>query len=178
MLRMKVKEESDGSKRLFICACRCVDHDLSDSEAIATIRKYEKERPFPCDRSDDEILERVRSAEKIVQRGISLELSNGCEYESEELDKDGNPKIKIAPLSMGEVIDGVKTATDNWPRRIGSALFIDDKQHGIGWFEKQASLFGCAGIKIINAQLGKSGDVFHADTFQTRKTKSVVDSAS
>jgi len=64
-----MQDESDGSKRLFAVACRAIEHDLSDDQAIATIRDYEAERPFKKSWTDAEILQRVRDAEKQVERG-------------------------------------------------------------------------------------------------------------
>jgi len=63
--------ENDGSKRLVAVACRCVEHDLSDDQAIATIRKYEVDRPFPGQWTDEDILKRVRDAEQKVERGFA-----------------------------------------------------------------------------------------------------------
>lgn len=71
MLRMDMQDGNDGSKRLFACCCRAVEHDLSDSAAIAAIRQVESSKPFPRSWSDDEILTRLRDAEKRTQRGIA-----------------------------------------------------------------------------------------------------------
>jgi hypothetical protein len=69
MLRMKSEDRNDGSGRLFAAACRTVEHNLCDMEAIATIREYARQRPFPKDWSDEQILARIRDAEKKTQRG-------------------------------------------------------------------------------------------------------------
>lgn len=73
------KKEVDGSKRLYCVACRAVEHDLSDAAAIATIRAYEREIPFPVSRTDAEILERIRSAEKKTDRGKALRIIDATE---------------------------------------------------------------------------------------------------
>lgn len=137
MLRYKVEQENDGSKRLFFCACRCVEHDLNDEQAVLAIRDYEELKPFPKDYSDDEILDRVRSAEQSETRGSAAEFSNGYEFLP-----NGSENTEIAPHSMPDVLEQLRVATGGWPRRVGGALFIDDPEHGIGWLEKQASLFG------------------------------------
>lgn len=56
----------DGSKRLFTVACRAVGHGLGESEAVATIRAYERERPFPREYSDEDIVARLRDAQRTV----------------------------------------------------------------------------------------------------------------
>lgn len=72
MLNIQAGEnENDGSRRLFALACRAVEHGLDDESAIAAIRAYEQQHPFPNVWSDDDILRRIRDAEKRndVQRG-------------------------------------------------------------------------------------------------------------
>src|SRR5262249_12272870 len=77
MLRIQPKaNENDGSKPLYSVVCRAVEYDLSDDDAIATIRQYEEACPFPVKYSDDEICRRLRDAEKIVTRGIARPLRN------------------------------------------------------------------------------------------------------
>lgn len=69
MKRMGIVDKQDGSHRLFCAACRVVEHDLDDHQAIECIRAYEKEHPFPRQWSDKEIFDRIRDAEKRCQRG-------------------------------------------------------------------------------------------------------------
>lgn len=69
MLRiMPEPTENDGSRRMFKLACRAVEHNLTDNEAIATIRKYEEQQPFPKSYEDAEIVTRLRDAEKHAER--------------------------------------------------------------------------------------------------------------
>lgn len=68
---MQIVDHSDGSHRLFSVCCRCVEFDLSDSDAVLIIRKYEEVAPFPRHWSDAEIFRRMRSAERKVQRDVS-----------------------------------------------------------------------------------------------------------
>ncbi len=70
MLRMKLEDHNDGSSRLFAAACRAVEHNLCDVDAITTIREYASQKPFPKDWSDQQILDRIRDAEKKTERGV------------------------------------------------------------------------------------------------------------
>jgi hypothetical protein len=72
MRRMHMEDHNDGSKRLLAAACRCVEHDLTDAQAVACIRAYAAERPFPTAWSDGDILKRLRSAEERCVRGDAL----------------------------------------------------------------------------------------------------------
>ncbi|MEZ6152371.1 MAG: phage/plasmid primase, P4 family [Pirellulaceae bacterium] len=79
MLRIGVVDHKDGSFRLFVAACRTVEHDLSEASALATINEYAKQKPFPRSWSDAEILERVRDAEARCERGSALSRDEqGC----------------------------------------------------------------------------------------------------
>ncbi len=72
MLSVKLQDKTDGSMRLFTAACRCVEHDLPDAQALATIRAYAQVRPFPTDWTDEQIVQRIRDAEKKCRRGSAL----------------------------------------------------------------------------------------------------------
>ncbi len=72
----QIVDGCDGSRRLLTCACRCIDFDLSDCDAIATIRAYADERPFPTAWSDAKILARLRDAEFRSVRGSALAIRN------------------------------------------------------------------------------------------------------
>lgn len=74
MLRIGLSDKSDGSYRLFVAACRTVEYDLDDTTALSTIQEYARETPFPKDWSDEEILQRIRDAERKCQRGQALEV--------------------------------------------------------------------------------------------------------
>lgn len=70
MLRMQTTDQKDGSSRLFAAACRAVEHNLDDTQALSAIHKYTQKRPLPKDWSDDEIITRLRDAEHKVERGV------------------------------------------------------------------------------------------------------------
>jgi len=55
--------------------------------------------------------------------------------------KDSN-STETFPLTMEQIIEGANKLTGGWPRRVGSALFVDDIEHGIGWLESTGALFG------------------------------------
>ena len=74
MLSLRVEDKNDGSFRLHAVCCRCVEHDLSDQQAVALIRQYEQLQPFPGPWSDSDILKRLRSAEAKCARGAKLDL--------------------------------------------------------------------------------------------------------
>lgn len=56
---MQIVDHRDGSHRPFSVCCRCVEFDLSDSDAVLAIRKYEEIAPFPRHWSDAEIYKRT-----------------------------------------------------------------------------------------------------------------------
>lgn len=72
MQRMRLQDSHDGSGRLFAAACRAVEHDLTDAEAIAAIREYSRQRPFPLRWTDEEIQRRIRDAERACERGSAI----------------------------------------------------------------------------------------------------------
>ena len=77
MRRMGMTDHKDGSARLFAAACRCVEHDLSDDQALDCIRTYAREKPFPQDWTNAEILQRLRQAERRCTRGEALQTDAG-----------------------------------------------------------------------------------------------------
>lgn len=45
------------------------------------------------------------------------------------------------PHSMAEIKADIVRLADNWPRRVGKALFVHD-HHGVSWLENSSALFG------------------------------------
>jgi putative DNA primase/helicase len=72
MLRIGITDHKDGSRRLFAAACRTVEHDLSDAQALEVIRTYIQQRPFRRAWTDEEIVTRIRDAEGRCERGKAL----------------------------------------------------------------------------------------------------------
>ena len=137
----KMDDGEDGSKRLYTAACRCVELNCSDAEAVASIRAAAASKPFPRDWSDGEILSRVRDAEGKVERGSEVLIAN---FQEIEVEGDEEMETIKVPLSPSIISAQARLATGDWPRRNGGAMFVDDPHHGLGWFEKSptASLFG------------------------------------
>jgi hypothetical protein len=166
MLRIKPSEnENDGSNRLLAVCCRAVEHDLTDDVAVATIRRYEATHPFPTDWTDDDIIRRLRDAERRVERGSACVIAN---YRSEEIQGEGG-KVKTVnvPLSMSEIIDAVNDRMQGWPRRIDNMLFVDDPTYGLDYFDRRttAGLFGWL-RRHNKVQWAKGGDfVAQAELF-------------
>jgi len=55
---------------------------------------------------------------------------------------DDKPTRTIVPLTMEEIIQRTNKQTGDGIRRVDSALFVHDRQHGIGWLEKPQALMG------------------------------------
>jgi putative DNA primase/helicase len=72
MLRMRTPDHRDGSLRLYAAACRCVEHDLADGQAVEMLRQYGRLRPFPRDWTDVELLQRLDDARRKVAPGAAL----------------------------------------------------------------------------------------------------------
>ncbi len=72
LLRIEIVDYKDGSRRLFVAACRAVEHDLDNKSAIDVIRTYERLRPFPRRWTDDQITTRLRDAEQTCTRGKAV----------------------------------------------------------------------------------------------------------
>ena len=87
MLRIKRKDQGDGSKRLLAYCCRGVEHDLDDVQIVAAVRECEKQNPFSHEWSDGEIIQRVRDAEKKVVRGSSVIRKPEFDVTTRDLDR-------------------------------------------------------------------------------------------
>lgn len=72
MLKLDMVDHRDGSLRLYTACCRAVEHNLTDIDAVACLRAYERQRPFPMPWSDAEILKRLRQAEQRCVRGAAV----------------------------------------------------------------------------------------------------------
>lgn len=57
-------------------------------------------------------------------------------------DANGESKAIITPIPMRDVIGLVQKVTENWPRRVGQALFIHDPTLGVSWLTLPAAFFG------------------------------------
>lgn len=112
MLAMRLVDKNDGSYRLFSAGCRCVEHNLSDADAVACLRAYERYRPFPRPWSDAEIVKRLRDAERHCRRGAAAPVTivtPSCKDVEELLMKnpDLRPPIIHGLLRRGETMNGI-----------------------------------------------------------------------
>jgi len=55
---------------------------------------------------------------------------------------DSGENVEIIPIEMAVILEHINREMGGWPRRLNDALFIDDKQGGVCWLQKPASLFG------------------------------------
>ncbi len=65
-------DKKDGSHRLYVCACRTVEYDLNEQDALSLLQEYQLAHPFPQIWVDEEILKRIHDAEKDCVRGSAL----------------------------------------------------------------------------------------------------------
>jgi len=79
-------------------------------------------------------------------------------------DEEGN---EIAdPLPMREVTARIFDASDNWPRRVDDALFVDVPPRGVTWLDSPAALFGWIQDRHgVIAWRRSGGCVTQAETF-------------
>ncbi len=54
----------------------------------------------------------------------------------------GGEDLEIHAKSMEEVTGAIVKTAGDWPRRVGGTLFVDDPEHGLYQFSKNAELFG------------------------------------
>ena len=101
LLRIRIPDHHDGSKRLYTAACRCVEHNLTDSEAIAVIRMYTQLRPFPKIWSDSQIITRLRDAERVTCRGQAVRTtSHPTALSSKSINAKSKPIKPFVPFPV------------------------------------------------------------------------------
>jgi len=158
MLKLSGKDKSDGSHRLYTACCRCVEFDLTDREALHCVRAYESQRPFPVKYAWQEIVQRLRDAEKRCERGVSLKAPTNIilpDFRSVGQLLTDFPHLRHPVvhnlLRQGEVLNLISSpkcgkswlATDlslsiatgrawleMFPTEPGQALIIDNELHG------------------------------------------------
>lgn len=97
-------DENDGTKRLYTYACRAVEYDLSDAEAIRAVRAAEQVAPFPRPFDDDDVVRRLRDAERKATRGKRVNA------------KSGRPGVVVSPsdrkravaIELAEIADEIE----------------------------------------------------------------------
>ena len=58
-----------------------------------------------------------------------------------EVEEDGETKLVKVALTMRELLFDLRQRTGDWPRRVGSALFVDARPE-VHWLEKPPAMFG------------------------------------
>ncbi|TWT40108.1 toprim domain-containing protein [Botrimarina hoheduenensis] len=96
------------------------------------------------------LLELVEAAEPInlealsepkqSKAGESDAIANAVEVVT--TDAEGVESKITAYLTMPEIRSELKAATDDWPRRVGSSLFVHDPTHGVAWLDNSHATFG------------------------------------
>ena len=166
LLAMNVADHNDGSHRLFAACCRCVEHDLSDQEALETVRAYEKNRPFPIQWSDEQILKRIRDAENRCTRGAAIDSS------------PSNLGALPAPLPVAELVDRhpkLRTPIIDGLLREGETMnVIAPPKAGKSWLVTDLALSIATGQPWLGAFPTRQGNVLlldnelHAETSADR----------
>lgn len=113
-----LEDKGDGSKRLFVCCCRLHEHSLSGAAAVAAVRAYEAQRPFPREYSDEEILKRLAD---VAARGDIMEGS--ALLKRRELTDLGNAERFVA--RYGDRVRYV-TKWDQWLVNTGSRWTLNE----------------------------------------------------
>lgn len=124
MWRMKVVDQNDGSKRLLAAACRAIEHNLPDDEAVDAIRQYASIQPFPVTWSNEQILDRIRDAEKKTRRGIAFE-SGANESDQSPIQKLKNDRLRqnrmppFRPFPVNTLPEPVRSFVERGAAAIG-----------------------------------------------------------
>lgn len=136
-------DTTDGSKRLFACACRGAEHYLSDACFLATLEEYEaRSAPFLKRFNDGERIDRLRQAERqpsVTVGGALAEIFFGefvsCAFHS--LTDDGNADRLVA------IADG-------------KHKFVVDSEQWMCW-EEQESRWRRTPLDLAVMQLARKG---------------------
>jgi hypothetical protein len=129
LLKTKTPDQKDGSRRLFAAACRCVEFDLADADAVSCIQAYARAKPFPKNWSDDEILIRIRDAEQRTGRGQKIHRASPAQDTQERTESQPIPYVitERGTLWMKETRDGsVAVPLMNFSAQIVGELVHDD----------------------------------------------------
>ena len=120
LLRIHIPDHQDGSKRLYTVACRCVEHNLTDCDAISVIRSYEKLRPFPKTWSDSQILSRLRDAERAARRGQAVKtIAHPTVHSSKSIHAKSKPIEPFVPFPVDVLPEPVASFVQSAAQAIG-----------------------------------------------------------
>lgn len=172
LLKLKISDHSDGSHRLFVSCCRCVEHDLSDDDAMRCIRQYAGVRPFPKDWTDTQIAKRLRDAEKTCKRGEASHSDdeNGNRSEDQKFTPQIRPVGELLsdfPVLRDPIIEGLL--------RVGETMnVIAPPKLGKSWLVLDLAMAVATGRDWLDAYPTHQGNVLlldnelHAETSSDR----------
>jgi hypothetical protein len=181
MLSMDIKDHNDGSHRLIAAACRCVEHDLSDTEALVCLRAYEIQRCFPVSYRDDEFVKRIRDAESMTQRGKALHETVKTDQLMQHLlgpgDNDYAPRFKNVQQLI-EDYPAMRTPVIQGLLREGETMnVIAAPKTGKSWLINDMATAVATGRKWLDTYETEKGNVLildnelHGETFANRLPK-------
>lgn len=174
LLAMNVTDHNDGSHRLYVACCRCVEHDLRDADAIHCIRDYAAARPFPVTWSDPQIVTRLRDAEKRCERNAAFASDAKAKVDAEQ---------DVTPL-----LQSVDALLDNFPvlrepiieglLRVGETMnVIAPPKLGKSWLVTDLAIAVATGRQWLDTYQTHQGNVLlldnelHAETSANRIPK-------
>jgi hypothetical protein len=76
------------------------------------------------------------------QESVISKITNAVAVEIASETADSETKIILEPLTMPVVLGLIRSETDDWPRRMGPAMFVPGGQDGVSWLESDAAFFG------------------------------------
>jgi hypothetical protein len=162
MLKMNIADRNDGSFRLFGVCCRCIEFDLTDTEAMQAVRAYEVARPFPTKWTDPEIAQRLRDAERTCQRGAALaEPTSATPYIY------APSEAAPCPLSIRHLVGGypiLRQPVIHGLLRQGETLnIISAPKIGKSWLATDLALAVASGRPWLGTYATERGDVLCID---------------
>lgn len=162
MLKLNVADRNDGSFRLYSVCCRCVEFDLTDSEAMQAVRAYEVVRPFPTRWSDQEIVQRLRDAERSCRRGVAAsKTADASQYIT------APSEAAPSPLSIRHLVGGYPALREpviHGLLRQGETLnIISAPKIGKSWLATDLALAIASGRPWLGTYATERGDVLCID---------------
>jgi hypothetical protein len=152
MLALNIADKGDGSMRLYTAACRCVEHDLSDLQAVAMIRAYAQVQPFPTDWTDEQIIRRIRDAERRCRRGQAL-----------TPDDTTRPELKTVAQLLTEYPELRRPVITGLLRQGETMNIIASPKTGKSWLALDLAFAVATGRKWLGQFQTAKGDVLILD---------------
>lgn len=157
MRRMRLVDRTDGSHRLYAACCRAIEHGLDDHEALACLRAYARQQPFPRFWSEAEMLQRLRDAERVCPRGNS-----------------STPAPLTEPPTIGELLLECPTlrppVIQGLLRQGETMNLIASPKTGKSWLAADLALMFATGQPLFNTFATVPGKVLLIDNELHRET--------